>query len=55
MIVLGMALLGVALGLLTAYRRKGNRLDMLHYAAGYALAFAALGMVATVLVDRLVL
>ena len=52
MIVIAAALLGAIIGGLTAKRRKGNRLDIAQYAAGYALAFAAMGMVATVILDR---
>lgn len=52
MIVIGAALLGAIIGGLTARKRKGNTLDVLQYAAGYALAFSIVGMIATVLVDR---
>ena len=52
MIVIAAALLGIVIGGLTAYRRKGNRLDILHYATGFALAFVVVGMIATVIIDR---
>ncbi|MEX0309796.1 MAG: apolipoprotein acyltransferase [Tateyamaria sp.] len=52
MIVIVAALFGALIGGLTARRRKGNTLDILQYAAGYALAFIIVGMVATVLIDR---
>lgn len=52
MIVLGLALLGAIIGGLTARRRKGNTLDIAQYAAGYAIAFALLGMIITVFVHR---
>ncbi len=52
MIVIVAALLGAIIGGFTARRRKGNRLDIAQYAAGYAMAFAVLGMITTVLVDR---
>ena len=52
MIVFGLALLGAIIGGLTARKRKGKLLDILQYAAGYALAFSIVGMIATVLIDR---
>ncbi len=52
MIVIGAALLGAIIGGLTAARRKGNRLDIAQYAAGYAMAFGIVGMIATVIIDR---
>jgi hypothetical protein len=55
MVVIAMALLGAVIGGLTARRRKGNRLDIAQYAAGYGMAFAVLGMVLTLILDRLLL
>ncbi|MBY5932831.1 apolipoprotein acyltransferase [Tateyamaria omphalii] len=52
MIVIAAALLGALIGGYTASKRNGNRLDILQYAAGYALAFVIVGMIATVLIDR---
>lgn len=52
MIVIGFALLGVVLGVLSARRQKGNRLDMLQYGAGYAFAFAIVGMIITIVIDK---
>ncbi|MEQ6247874.1 apolipoprotein acyltransferase [Sulfitobacter sp. HNIBRBA3233] len=54
MIVIGLAILGAIIGGLTARKRRGNRKDIAQYAAGYALAFAILGMFATVIIDRMV-
>lgn len=54
MIVIAAALIGVLIGALTARKRGGNRLDMAQYAAGYALAFVVVGLIATVLIDRAV-
>ncbi|WP_415403137.1 apolipoprotein acyltransferase [Tateyamaria sp. SN3-11] len=54
MIVIAAALIGVFIGALTARKRGGNRLDMAQYAAGYALAFVVVGLIATVLIDRAV-
>lgn len=53
MIVLVSGLFGASFGALTAKRRKGNRLDMAQYAAGYAIAFMILGLFLTILVTRL--
>lgn len=52
MIVLVGAVLGALIGGYTARKRGGNRLDILQYAAGYALAFVIVGMIVTVLIDR---
>ncbi|MEL6451326.1 MAG: apolipoprotein acyltransferase [Pseudomonadota bacterium] len=52
MIVIAAALIGALIGGFTARKRGGNRLDMAQYAAGYALAFVVVGMIATVLIDR---
>ncbi|QBF31558.1 apolipoprotein acyltransferase [Thalassococcus sp. S3] len=53
MIVIGTAILGAILGFATAKRRNGSRLDMAQYAAGYGIAFALLGLVATVTIHRM--
>jgi hypothetical protein len=55
MIVILGALLGAIVGGITAYRRKGNRLDIAQYAAGYAMAFTVVGMILTVILDRMLL
>lgn len=52
MIVIAGAVIGIILGVLTARKRGGNRLDMAQYAAGFAMAFVVVGMIATVLIDR---
>lgn len=52
MIVIACAFIGAIVGGLTARRRKGNRLDIAQYAAGYAIAFALVGLILTVLIDR---
>lgn len=52
MIVIAGAVIGIILGALTARKRGGNRLDMAQYAAGFAMAFVVVGMIATVLIDR---
>ena len=53
MIVIAGFVLGAALGAWTAHRRGGRRLDMLQYAAGYAIAFTLLGVFATIFIDRM--
>lgn len=53
MIVIGGFLIGALLGALTAKRRGGKRLDILQYAAGYAIAFTLLGLFATIFIDRM--
>jgi len=52
MIVLVLAVIGALIGGFTAYRRKGNRKDMAQYAAGYGMAFIVVGMILTVIIDR---
>ncbi len=53
MIVGAGLVIGAALGALTAKRQGGRRLDMLQYAAGYAIAFMLLGLFATIFIDRM--
>lgn len=52
MIVLIAIVLGAWLGDVRARRARGNRKDRLQYAAAHALAFAILGLFATILLDR---
>jgi len=52
MIVIGLAIIGVIIGAMTAKRHKGNRKDMAQYAAGYGMAFLILGLLLTVIIDR---
>ncbi len=54
MIVLAGLLIGALWGGWLAHRRKGSRMDIAQYAAGYAIAFAILGLFATLLIDRFV-
>lgn len=44
---------GAIWGGFLARRRKGNRLDILQYAAASAIAFGLVGLFATILVSRL--
>ncbi len=52
MIILGFAVLGVVLGAWTAKRRKGSGADVAQYAAVYGIAFALLGLLTTLVLDR---
>lgn len=53
MIVLAAGLIGAYLGYSTAKKRDGNGLDMAQYAFGYAIAFMLLGLLLTLLIERL--
>ncbi len=53
MIVIICFLAGAAWGTYLARRRKGNTLDVLQYAAAFAIAFAILGLFATVIMERM--
>ena len=55
MIVVISTLIGIVLGGYQAKNRGGNRKDMGQYAAGYGIAFALVGMVIAVALDRTVL
>lgn len=52
MIYIPMGLLGIVIGAVTAKRRKGSTLDILQYAAGYGIAFALMGLIVTIVLDR---
>ncbi|WP_300583914.1 apolipoprotein acyltransferase [Marivita sp.] len=54
MIVLAGALLGAIIGATTAKRRKGNRADMWQYGTVYAIAFALIGLILTIAIEKLV-
>ncbi|GIT85616.1 MULTISPECIES: hypothetical protein [Roseobacter] len=55
MIIICGTLLGAIIGGNTARRRKGNRLDIAQYAAGYGMAFLIVSMIITVILDRTVI
>jgi hypothetical protein len=55
MIVIILAIAGALIGGLTARRRGGNRKDIAQYAAGYMIAFIIVGLLLTILLDRLLL
>ena len=54
MIVLAGLMIGAVWGAWLARKRKGLRLDMAQYAAGFAIAFAILGLFATLIIDRFI-
>lgn len=54
MIVLAGLVAGALTGGFTARRRGGNSADMAQYAAGFGIAFALVGLVATIVIDRLI-
>ena len=54
MIILAAILLGAALGWRRAGRLGGDRRDRAQYAAAFAMAFAAIGLFATVIIDRMI-
>ena len=53
MIYIGMALIGIGLGVRNARKRNGTRADMAQYAAGYGIAFTIVGIFLTIGIDRL--
>lgn len=55
MIVFIGALLGAATGALIARRRKGRIADIAQYAVVYAMAFALIGLFATLIIHRMAL
>ncbi|MEP5729611.1 MAG: apolipoprotein acyltransferase [Sulfitobacter sp.] len=52
MIYTVLGLIGVVIGGLTARRRQGNKMDIAQYAVGFGIAFALIGLVFTVFLDR---
>lgn len=52
MIILASAVIGVALGVVTARRHGGKTADMAQYAAGFGIAFTLLGLFATIVIER---
>ena len=53
MIVIAALVFGGLLGWRTARQRGGQPKDQWHYAAAYGIAFAVLGMMVTIAIDRL--
>lgn len=54
MIVIAAAIVGALLGWRRAGQLGGGRRDRLQYAAAFAVAFALLGLLATVILDRMI-
>ncbi|WP_165978802.1 hypothetical protein [Antarcticimicrobium luteum] len=52
MIVISAALIGAILGGLTARKHGGKPADMVQYAAVYAIGFAVVGVLVTIMVHR---
>ncbi|SLN41182.1 hypothetical protein ROJ8625_01958 [Roseivivax jejudonensis] len=52
MIVFLSAVAGALIGGTTARRRRGNAADIAQYAAGYGIAFALLGLIATIVLEK---
>ena len=55
MVILVAALLGVALGAYQARKRQGTGKDIAQYAVAFGIAFALLGFILAVILDRTVL
>ena len=53
MIVIAGVVVGALWGAWLAHRRRGSRLDMAQYAAGFGIAFALLGLFATIFLERM--
>lgn len=54
MIVIAGLVLGAIFGAALAARRGGKRLDVLHYSAGFGIAFCLLGLFLTIFIERMV-
>ncbi len=55
MIYIPAALIGGLIGGLSAKRRGGKGLDIAQYVAVYAIVFALLGLIVTIILDRTVI
>ena len=53
MIVIAGAVIGAILGVLTARKRGGVRADLWQYGAVYAIAFALIGLIVTIAIEKL--
>ena len=53
MIVFAGALAGAVYGVVLARRREGTGADMAQYGAGFAIAFAILGLFLTIVLERM--
>lgn len=55
MIVIAAALLGALFGGFKAKRRKGNAADIAQYSAVYFILFAIIGLIITIVIEKIVL
>ncbi|MDF1728782.1 MAG: apolipoprotein acyltransferase [Sulfitobacter sp.] len=55
MIYILFALVGAVAGAFRARKQGGNRKDMAQYAAGFAIAFGLLGLIVTIILDRIII
>ena len=53
MLIIGGFLIGAIWGPLRAVKRGGRKLDALHYGASFAIIGTLLGLLATIVIDRL--
>jgi hypothetical protein len=53
MIVIAGALIGAIMGVMAARRNQGKPKDIAQYAAGYAIAFGLIGLIATIVIHRM--
>lgn len=54
MIMIASAIAGLLTGWVRAGRQGGNGKDRLHYAVTHAIAFTILGLIVTLVIDRMV-
>lgn len=54
MIIIAAILLGAALGAYRAKTRKGTAADMVQFAIAHAIAFGILGLIITIVIERIV-
>jgi len=52
MIVIGGLVLGAFIGVLTARKYGGSRLDMAQYGAGFGIVFGVIGLILTLILFR---
>ena len=48
----GLGTVAAIIGALIAIRRKGRRLDIIHYATGYGIVFTLIGLFVTIFIHR---
>lgn len=53
MFVIGGVVVGAVLGVLSAKRQGGKRADMAQYAAAHAIVLGILGLIVTLVIDRM--